>query len=85
MNEHSDPLKDALEGDKPHVPLGDLRSSSLRLVPAEGNTTQMMFSGGKVSKMQIISLVLPQTISLSTSKLRKVLKDCKKIWKQEWS
>lgn len=55
----------------------------LRLVPAEGNTTQTMLVGGKVSKMQIISLVSPQTLSLSTSKLRKVPKDCKGIWKRE--
>lgn len=39
----------------------------LRLVPAEGNTTQEMCFGGKVLKMQIISLVPLQSISLSTS------------------
>lgn len=55
----------------------------LRLVPVEGNTAQEMFFNGKVSKMQIISLVPLQTISLSTSKLRKAPKDCKEIWKQE--
>lgn len=55
----------------------------LRLVPAEGNTTQAMFFGGKVSKMQIISPVPPQSISLSTPKLRKVPKDYEEIWKQK--
>lgn len=82
MNEHLDPLKDASEGDKLRVPLGDLWSSS-EWCQQRAILHRQCFLVQKYQKCRLFLLFHCKALSLSTSKLRKVPKDCKEIWKQE--
>lgn len=82
VNEHSGPClwKPPPKGGEPHqhAPLWDLGSSS-NWCPQRAILHRQNVCGGKVSKMQSLSLGPPQSINLSTSKLRKFSRIAKKF------